>query len=105
MVVWRGIGCAAAFIGFFIFLGVALFVGEDYWESHHWPMLVAGGISLAVIWFLGRYLNTRPGRTVIDKATGKELVLRTRHDLFFIPFEWWGIIFAIFALISLFIKF
>jgi hypothetical protein len=29
-------------------------------------------------------------RTVIDKATGKELTIDGRHDFFFIPMHYWG---------------
>ena len=42
---------------------------------------------------LGWWLRTRPARIVIDKATGKEIVLRRRHALFFIPMFYWGPIF------------
>ena len=41
---------------------------------------------------LGLYLRGKGGRVVVDKQTGREIVLRRRHTLFFIPIEYWGLV-------------
>jgi hypothetical protein len=41
------------------------------------------------VWVLSQQLAKRPVRTVIDKATGQELTLGERHDLFFVPLRYW----------------
>jgi hypothetical protein len=42
---------------------------------------------------LGWWLRQRPAQIVIDKATGKEIVLRKSHSMFFVPMFYWGPIF------------
>ena len=41
----------------------------------------------------GRYLNGKPGRILIDKATGEEVIEKPNHHLMFIKMEYWGVIF------------
>jgi hypothetical protein len=72
--------------------------GEGYFDKHKWPLGIALLVSAVICWYLGDYLRNRPGRVVIDKQTGKELVLRKSHALFFIPMHWWGPILGVCAL-------
>ena len=74
--------------------------GTDYWKNNAWPLSLSLIISGLICWFLGRYLNSRPGRTLIDKETGEEFELRKKHSFFFIPFQYWGIICAVLAIVA-----
>jgi len=48
----------------------------------------------------------RTARTVIDKATGKEMVLdRSRHRLFFIPMHYWGLILGVIGVVLCIMEF
>jgi len=106
LIIWKGFGILVIFIIFASLLGVEAAVdrifGKDYWENSAWPMSLAFIIAGFICWFLGRYLNNRPGRKVVDKETGEELELRKTHSFFFIPFQYWGIICVVFAIIIYF---
>jgi hypothetical protein len=40
-------------------------------------------------------LKREKPRIVIDKATGKEIVLKGKHTMFFIPVFWWSVIISL----------
>lgn len=67
--------------------GLALVIG----------LLAAAGAN----WWVGQRLNGRPGRVLLDPATGQQVVLRRRHSLFFIPVQWWAVPLAVVAAITL----
>jgi hypothetical protein len=46
------------------------------------------------IWFLGKKWNAK-SHTFIEKETGKEIVLKNRHKVFWIPMQYWAIIYPI----------
>jgi membrane protein YqaA with SNARE-associated domain len=49
-----------------------------------------GGV---VTYLFGRWLERRnPPRNLVDPTTGKEVVVQSRNDLFFIPVTVWGLI-------------
>ena len=57
-------------------------------------------IAAALTWVVGSLLRKRTAQTVIDKATGKEMVLdRATHRLFFIPMHYWGGILVVIGLV------
>lgn len=108
MIIWRGLGILVPIIAGLVFVGVLKLVDSligtgDYSKWNYWPKALAALLAGAAIWFLGRYLNTRPGKVVIDKSTGQEMELRSKNDLFFVPFEYWGIIIGAFAVVGYFV--
>ena len=97
MIIWRGFGWAVVAITFAVLVSTELgverqFADEQYYQTHGWPKLFALAVSAAFVWLLSAYLKGRPGRVVIDKATGEELTLGKDHDLFFIPVRYWPIL-------------
>lgn len=56
-------------------------------------------LAAVAVWFTGVRLNTQPGRQLIDKKTGKEVVLRRRHTLFWIPMQYWAPVLALIGVI------
>jgi len=90
MIIWSGLGFLVAVIvfGFSLALNIAFnaWWGEGYYDAHKWPLAISLFLSAIVCWFLGSALRKRASQVVIDKATGKEMVLnRHNHRLFFIP--------------------
>ena len=70
--------------------------GEGFYAAHKWPFAISLFLSAIVCWFLGSALRKRTSQTVIDKETGKEMVLnRSNHSLFFIPMHIWAPILAV----------
>ena len=98
MIIWRGWGILAAVTLFVGLLGANFLVdaiADDgtYAENS----LVFGGIGLAAggaaTYLLARWLDARnPPRRLVDPATGEEVVLHARNDLFFIPMKYWGFV-------------
>jgi len=106
-IVWRGYGILvpvlAVLVGFMpLVLAQAVLGDANY---HHYVGVLGLLTSLAAagaIWVLGRTLNGRPGRVLVDPNTGERVELRKRHDLFWIPFEWWSIAAVAFGIFGLF---
>jgi len=82
---------------------VTVLQDDTFYQSHMWTKSIALFLAAIAVYFLGRYLNTRPGRIVIDKITGKEIELKRIHSLLFLRFEYWGFILAAVAIAILFI--
>ena len=105
MVVWSGAGILGALIPFAIYLVVQLGFGEAYTDAHSWPFIAAMAVAAPIVWFLGSWLNSRPGQVVVDKATGKEMTLRKQHRLFWIPMQYWAALWLVLAVVRIFHKF
>ena len=104
MIIWSGLGFL---VPVFVF-GAALLCnwafdaawGAGYYSAHKWTIAVAMFIAAALSWVVGSLLSKRTARTVIDKATGKEMVLdQASHRLFFIPMHYWGGILVVIGLV------
>ena len=105
ILVWRGLGIlvvVAAFASLVVTESVTEFMlGDDtYYQAHGWPRLVALFVAGAASWRLGTYLNKRPGRVLLDKGTGHEVLLKPDHSLFFIRMEYWGPILVLLGIVS-----
>jgi hypothetical protein len=104
MIIWTGWGFLVALIVFACALVTNLIAdsrtgGDAYWNAHKWPMGVALLVAAILCWFIGLAFHDRKPRVLIDAETGKEVVFRKSHSLFFIPVRWWGPILGILALI------
>ena len=109
MIVWQGFGILVALVGVFIYIAVdkvTAWLSKDptYLESHGWTKLIALWLCAIAIWSLAKYFDSRPGKIVIEKETGKEIELKQKHTLFFAPMRYWAYGLGIFGVISLFIK-
>ena len=106
MIIWSGLGFLVAVIvfGFSLVLNFAVNAcwGDGYYDTHKWPLATSLFLSAVACWFLGSTLRQRNPQIVIDKETGKELVLnRSNHSLFFIPIHIWAPILAVIGAIVL----
>ncbi|MDP9839021.1 hypothetical protein J2T09_003796 [Neorhizobium huautlense] len=94
MIVWSGLGFLVPAIAFGIWVIMNLMVDGIYGDGADAERVVASAIALLLaapaIWFSGKALES-PGRLVIDKETGEEMILNgPRHTLFFIPMKYWA---------------
>lgn len=96
MIIWSGFGFLP--IVFVVVFMLAFGADQQNAPGHDrnlaYALLLTGIVSGALGW----WFRTRPARTFIDKATGKEVVFRRRHSLFFIPMVYWGPIFIAMAI-------
>jgi hypothetical protein len=95
--IWRGWGIL---VPVFLVLGFVIGVGfSSVVPGPHSPctlpvsFAVTGLVAAAGIWFTTRAIEARPGRVLIDKATGREFkVGANAGSLFFIPTRYWAFI-------------
>ena len=109
MIIWKGAGFIVAVVAFLMLLLTelsveALFKDETYYQRHGWPKLMAFFIAGCIVLLIGKYLNKKEGKILIEKDTGKEVVLKAEHSLFFINVEYWSYILFILGVIFLFIR-
>jgi hypothetical protein len=107
MIIWQGIGILVGIVIFAMVIAVKYSVGAimndpDYYQLHGWPKLIALWLAAAALYVMARQLDKVPGRVLVDKATGQEVVLKSRHSLFFIPVKGWSFISFALGIILLF---
>ena len=106
MVIWSGLGILVGLAGV-VGLVLAnlltdLLTGDKtYYASHLWTKL-GGAVAASLLSFIVVMLLERGsrGRIVIDKATGREMVIRRRDSLFFIPAEYLPYIILVIGIIA-----
>ena len=104
MIIWRGTGVLIVLIvfgcSFLANLICNSVLGPTYFDQHKWPFAVSLVVSAIICLVWGLYLKKRPDRVVIDKQTGKEMLLGpSRPALFFIPVFYWGPILFVVAIV------
>jgi len=109
MIIWKGAGFIVAVVAFLMLLLTelsveALFTDEKYYQTHGWPKLVGFFIAGCIVLLIGKYLNKKEGKVLIEKDTGKEIVLKAEHSLFFINVEYWSYILFVLGVVFLFVK-
>jgi hypothetical protein len=95
VIIWSGLGFLPILIFIFAALGFSAGTNNRATDRELAYALIVTGIITST---LGWWLRNRPGRVVVDKATGQEITLRSSHSLFFIPLLYWGPIFAAMAI-------
>jgi hypothetical protein len=106
MLIWTGWGFAVPVVAFASLIlaelaANAYFDDEFYYAENGWPKAVGMFLAAALLWFLGQFLHRDPGRTVIDKETGQELVIRRTHTFFWIRVEYWALILVVVGVVVL----
>jgi len=95
MIIWRGFGIfvgIAGFIGFILaeLLTRSLTESDTYYQAHAAPRLGGAVLGAALAFGAVKILEIwEKPRTVIDQATGREIILRRGDSLFFIPVRFW----------------
>ena len=106
MLVWQGWGILVVGVAFALIVVVSaiwtVVFGETSVNNNYSVILgVAFLLSSPIIHVLGKRLEARPGRTMIDKETGQEVVLRDAHTLFFVRLRYWALISAVLGAVLL----
>lgn len=96
LLVWRGWGIGVPLIVILMQLLTEKLVDNiagtpEFIKMHSWIWLIGLSVSAVLIWFIGKFLDSKPGRIVLDKETQREYELKSRHDFFWLPFKWWAI--------------
>lgn len=98
MIVWSGKGFLSVLVLVVTFVLLVMILPKEQAD-----LAFIGGffVAAAFSWFMGKKWNEEEGRTMIDKATRQEIVIKPNHTLFWIKMQYWGIIFGVFGLIIL----
>ncbi|BCM05077.1 hypothetical protein MAFF301560_44640 (plasmid) [Ralstonia solanacearum] len=106
ILIWQGLGFLAVLIPLCVSLVGQLaadaLLGKGYYTAHHSVFATLMVLSAAAIWHLGKVLNSRPGRVLVDPKTGQQVELKARHTLFWIPLQWTALLVVAFGVSSLF---
>ena len=107
LIIWRGAGAAVILLAILAALVTNIvtsswFNQNNFLQDHAWAQTVALWLAGAGCWFLGRYLHSKPGRILVDKASGQEVTIKPNHSLFFIKLEYWGPILLVIGFFVLF---
>jgi hypothetical protein len=106
IVIWRGAGAAVMLFGIIaaVVMNVitsSAFNQNNYFATHSWAQAGALWGAGAASWLAGKYLNSRPGREVIDEVSGERVIQKPNHHLMFIKMEYWGPIYLVIGLVVL----
>jgi len=97
MIVWQGFGVLAALIPL-IFIGV---IGAlDQSKILGYGIELALILSAIAIWFIGKNLNSKQGKILIDPETNATVEIKNKHTLFWMPMEWFAAVIVVFAIYS-----
>jgi hypothetical protein len=61
-------------------------------------MMICGGAT----YLFGTWLNQNDVMELVDPQTQQPVVIRNRHHVFWISLRWWGVLFAIAGMATLF---
>lgn len=97
MLIWSRWGILAAVIPFVCMLVVEMVVnrifGFGYFDSNRWPRVLGMWLGAAGVYVVNSYLKkTQKGVVMIEKETGREVVLKSKDSLFFIDIKYWPLI-------------
>ncbi len=105
MIIWRGKGFVIALIAFggllLAELGTSATFGKDYYGGHGWPKLAGFWIGALATYALRSWLGVGQEQTLVDKSTGRDVVLNSEATLFFVPARFWPAILGVFGIVAL----
>ncbi|WP_018248368.1 hypothetical protein [Orenia marismortui] len=110
MIIWSGAGILVPIVTFLSLILSELsieflFNSQNYYQEHGWPKLVGFLIAGVICKITEKKLNKNWNSIFIDKETGEEVVIKTKHTFFFITMEMWGMIMLpIFGIAFLFVR-
>ncbi|MHA6913337.1 hypothetical protein ACQUJO_09395 [Ralstonia pseudosolanacearum] len=105
ILIWQGLGFLAVLLPLCVSLlgqlAADALLGKGYYTAHHSVFATLMVLSAAAIWHLGKVLNSRPGRVLVDPKTGQQVELKAKHTLFWIPLQWTALLVVVFGVSSL----
>ncbi|MGJ7543002.1 hypothetical protein [Variovorax sp. LT1R16] len=93
--VWSGLGflvvpivAITAMVVTMLLEGLLGAIGHSEWVTTAIALGIFSGA--AANWFIGRKLNSKPPRELIDPKTQQTVLLYKRHKLFWVPMQYWS---------------
>jgi hypothetical protein len=97
MIIWSGWGWlvpVAIFLSSLVFevVSEARSGSDQFYQQNPWWLAAAMVAAGAIIGIASRALDRRKAKVLIEKETGKEIVLRPNHSFFFVPMRYWALV-------------
>ena len=106
VIFWEGHGYLAALIPlitFFLYSAIeSAFTGSE--ELSLLALFLPLAVSSFLLWKIGKRLNRKQGRRLIDPETNEEIILKDNHSLFFLKLEYWGILWGFITVLVLIVE-
>nr|WP_297919279.1 hypothetical protein [uncultured Allomuricauda sp.] len=99
MIVWSGRGFLSILILVATLFLCFLVLPDEYSD---YGFVITAFVTGIFSWFFGKKWNLQNERIVIDEKTGQKLKIKNNHTLFWIPMQYWGVIFSVLGTIILF---
>lgn len=100
MIIWQGRGGITALIIILSIVIVMALVNLTGWHGPDWVTYFAMAIPAAAANAILAAYSPTGERVVIDKQTGREFTVSSRHTLFWIPIKYWTIIILVYPIIG-----
>ena len=102
MLVWKGWGILALIIPLVLSIGIGAGLdanyGKDFYINSTWAMPMVFAVSSFIVLIIGKEVNNKPGKILIDPENNKEVEIKTIHSMFWIPLQYWGLIILVISI-------
>lgn len=100
LIIWKGYGILVPVIVVGSFFSMVIFKLDTTWfKNPDDAFTFITGTWALLFWVLGNHLNREEGGFNPRRI---DLKLRSRHSFFFIPMQWWGLLFFLLTLLLIF---
>ena len=105
MIIWKGFGFLAVVIPVAVSC-LGIYISNALYGINNHPAVWAASffLSAAVVWMVGKKLNSAPERTLHDMAPGEVFsgnLEKNQHTIFWIPMQWTALFWVFHALLVL----
>ena len=101
MIVWSGRGILSVLV---LIASIIIFVSMLPRDQGNYGIVAGFLFTGAFSWHMGKKWNDPDGRSTIDPETGREVIYEPEHTLYWIPMEYWGVVFGIVGVILFVIR-
>lgn len=93
MILWKGWGIIGIVFPVLVAALLASLGFSD--ENGRWYYLIGLTLAAIPVWFIGKHLNRDKDEVFTNEKTGQQYKLGNRHTLFFIPLQYYAIVYPI----------
>ena len=101
MIFWKGWGILGLLFPILIVSMLVLLGYSDEDRAANWIYFIGLTLSAVPVWFLGKHLNRDKDEVYVNERTGKRVKMGYRHTLFFIPLQYYAIVYPILGIAPL----
>jgi len=95
MIIWTRLGFLGLLIPVLLYIAVKkfsdIFFGLGHFSSNQ-TMGLAFILGAPIVWFLGKKLNSKEPRELVDPKTNERILIKERHTIFWMPMEFFAVI-------------